>query len=196
MVTRREDQLNPLACHSVRIFDGERCFGIGGSFDKRDIGTAVGWVTQELPEGKFRHLLGIGEPQDLILGIKNGVDTFDCVAPTRIARNGTVYTDPFRQSSAIPNQASLADSKWTMNLFNEKFTEDFGPLEPGCGCYACKNYSRAYISHLFRSQEMLASTLASIHNLYFVVNLVKRARQSIIEGKFDVFLRGYGAEEI
>ena len=152
-------------------FDG---FGIGGSFDKDDIGTAVGWVCDELPEGKPRHLLGIGDPIDLILGIENGVDTFDCVAPTRIARNGGAYIKSGR-----------------INLLNAQFIQDFTPLDPECGCYTCTNYTRAYVAHLFRAKEMLAATLTSIHNLYFVVNLVKKARQAIIDQKYEEFKREY-----
>jgi queuine tRNA-ribosyltransferase len=146
-------------------FDG---FGIGGSFDKGDVATAVGWVCDELPEDKPRHLLGIGEPVDLILGIENGADTFDCVAPTRIARNGAAYTAQGR-----------------INLLNERFSQDFTPLDPECSCYTCAQYTRAYISHLFRAKEMLAATLTSIHNLYFLVQLAKDARAAIIKGDFD-----------
>jgi queuine tRNA-ribosyltransferase len=156
-------------------FDG---FGIGGSFDKDDIGTAVGWVADELPEGKPRHLLGIGDPSDLILGIENGMDTFDCVAPTRIARNGAAYCS---------DKDLTLTTKNTINLLNARFVEDFSPIDPSCACYTCKNYSRAYLAHLFRAKEMLAATLTSIHNLYYVVNLVKRARQAIIEGKWEEF---------
>jgi len=148
-------------------FDG---FGIGGSFDKRDIGTAVKWVCSELPENKPRHLLGIGEPEDLILGIENGIDTFDCVAPTRIARNGSAYSSHGR-----------------LNLTNAKFFNDFGPIDPKCSCYVCKNYSLAYISHLLRAKEMLASTLISIHNLYYIVNLVKQAREAILNDRWEEF---------
>jgi len=147
-------------------------FGIGGSFDKDDIGTAVGWVADTLPDNKPRHLLGIGQPSDLIMGIENGMDTFDCVAPTRIARNGSVY---------------VREGNTTVNLLNARFKEDFRPLDAGCGCYTCKNYTRAYLAHLFRAKEMLAATLASIHNLYYLVNLTKVARKAIIEGKFEEF---------
>jgi queuine tRNA-ribosyltransferase len=150
-------------------FDG---FGIGGSFDKDDIGTAVGWVCEELPENKPRHLLGIGEPEDLILGIENGIDTFDCVAPTRIARNGAAYIKGGR-----------------INLFNAQFVSDFTSIEKDCGCYTCTNYTKAYLAHLFRAKEMLAATLTSIHNLYFLVHLVKNARKAIVEGKWGEFRR-------
>lgn len=148
-------------------FDG---FGVGGSFDKDDIGTAVGWVSEELPENKPRHLLGIGEPEDLILGIENGMDTFDCVAPTRIARNGAAYSSVGR-----------------LNLWNAGFVKDLGPLDPNCSCYVCKNYSRAYLAHLCRAREMLSATLLSIHNLYYLVNLAKEARKAIVENKWERF---------
>ncbi|MBP6858639.1 MAG: tRNA guanosine(34) transglycosylase Tgt [Candidatus Pacebacteria bacterium] len=150
-------------------FDG---FGIGGSFEKEDIATAVGWVVDELSEGKPRHLLGIGAPEDIILGIENGIDTFDCVAPTRIARNGAVY---------------VRKGKNTINLLNAEFKADFTPIEAECGCYTCKNYTKAYLAHLFRAKEMLAATLASIHNLYFLVHLAKNARKAIINGTWKEF---------
>ena len=161
-------------------FDG---FGIGGSFDKRDIGTAVGWVASELPEMKPRHLLGIGDPADLILGIENGMDTFDCVAPTRLGRNGAAYV---HQGEASIDKGLAS----TVNLFNARFVADFSPIDQKCDCYTCKNFTRAYVSHLFRAKEMLAATLTSIHNLYFVVNLVKRARKAIVEGRFEEFKKG------
>lgn len=156
--------------HSARTlsamdFDG---YGIGGSFTKNDISTAVRWVTSILPEDKPRHLLGIGEPLDLFLGVENGIDTFDCVAPTRVGRNGGLYTKDGR-----------------INITNAKFVRDFTPLDDGCGCYACTNFTRAYLAHLFRAEEMLAATLASIHNLYFITNLVKQIRQSILDGNYD-----------
>lgn len=148
-------------------FDG---FGIGGSFTKEDIGTAVAWVNAILPEEKPRHLLGIGEPIDLFLGVENGVDTFDCVAPTRLGRNGGLYT----------NNGRIA-------ITNAKFVNDHSPIEQDCGCYTCKHFTRAYLAHLFRAEEMLGATLASIHNLYFIVNLVKKIRQSILDGRFEEF---------
>jgi queuine tRNA-ribosyltransferase len=157
-------------------------FGIGGSFDKDDIGTAVGWVADTLPENKPRHLLGIGQPLDLILGIENGVDTFDCVAPTRIARNGSAYVSS--KNAGNPNVTNL---DLTINLLNARFKDDFSPVDAACNCYTCKNYTRAYVAHLFRAKEMLGATLLSIHNLYFLVNLVKNARKAIIGGTFEEF---------
>ena len=148
-------------------FDG---FGIGGSFDKEDMHTAVGWVNEILPEDKPRHLLGIGEPIDLFGGIENGVDLFDCVAPTRMARNGTIHTKDGR-----------------INILNAKFINDFTPIDSDCNCYTCQNYTRAYLAHLFRAKEMLASTLASIHNLHFTIKLVDDIRQSILDENFEEF---------
>ena len=148
-------------------FDG---YGIGGSFAKEDMSTAVKWVNEVLPEEKPRHLLGIGEPEDLFMGIENGVDLFDCVAPTRLGRNGTIYT---KNGKII--------------IMNKQFRNDYTPLDPGCPCYTCTNYTKSYIAHLFHGKEMLAGTLASTHNLHFIVNLVAQIRQSIVDGKFFEF---------
>ena len=145
-------------------FDG---FGVGGSFIKEDMTEAVRWVNAILPEEKPRHLLGVGEPEDLFGAVENGCDLFDCVTPTRIARNGTLYT-----------------KRGKINIMNEKFRNDFKPVENACECYTCSAYTRAYLAHLFRGKEMLAATLASIHNLYFIVNLVKKIRQSILDDTF------------
>jgi queuine tRNA-ribosyltransferase len=152
-------------------FDG---FGIGGSFEKDDLATAVKWVNEILPEDKPRHLLGIGEPIDMFLGVENGCDTFDCVAPTRIARNAQAYS-----------------SRGKINLENSAFIKDFSPLDEECKCYTCQNFSKAYISHLFRGGEMLAATLLSIHNIYFLVNLVKGARKAILNEKLESYKNGF-----
>lgn len=182
----RYEDLRKQSAREIGAMDFEG-LGIGGSFDKNDIGTAVGWVADTLPENKPRHLLGIGQPLDLILGIENGMDTFDCVAPTRIARNGSAYiSKPFVEQSK--ERESFGS---TINLLNAQFREDFTPVDQNCDCYTCKNYTRAYVAHLFRAKEMLAATLLSIHNLYFLVNLVKEARKAIIEGKFAEFKENY-----
>ncbi len=154
---------------SARVLSGMNFDGycIGGSFTKEDMDAAVSWVCSILPEEKPRHLLGIGEPSDLFGGVENGIDTFDCVAPTRIGRNGAFYTIDGRK-----------------NIFNSQFVRDFTPLEVRCDCYTCKSYTRAYIAHLFRSTEMLGATLLSIHNLYFIIHLVDRMRVAIINDSF------------
>lgn len=148
-------------------FDG---YGIGGSFDKDDMATAVGWVNAILPEDKPRHLLGIGEPEDLFGAVENGCDIFDCVAPTRMGRNGTLHT---------------VEGK--INIKNAKFTRDFTPIDSECDCYTCKNYTRAYVAHLFRSNEMLAGTLGSIHNLRFLISLSEKMREAILNGTFEEY---------
>jgi queuine tRNA-ribosyltransferase len=152
-------------------FDG---FGIGGSFDKEDMNKAVNWVNEILPKEKPRHLLGIGEPEDLFMAVENGCDLFDCVAPTRVARNGGAYTHSGK-----------------INLMNEKWKVDFGPIDAKCDCYTCKNYSASYIAHLFRAKEMLASTLVSIHNIYFLSSLVKKMREEILVGDYDKFKKEF-----
>lgn len=148
-------------------FDG---FGLGGALEKENLGTIVRWCCQELPEDKPKHLLGISEPDDIFVAIENGADTFDCVSPTRVARNSAFYT-PFGRK----------------NLSNAKYKRDFGPLMDGCDCYTCSNYSRAYIHHLYKSKEMISATLISIHNERFVVKMVDDARLSIADGSFFEF---------
>ncbi len=147
-------------------FDG---YGIGGSFTKEDMATAVKWVNEILPEQKPRHLLGIGEPIDILLGIENGVDTFDCVAPTRIARNGALYTYDGR-----------------INIMNAKYRKDLSPIAEDESWYTHR-YTKAYLAHLFRADEMLAATLASIHNLTFLTKLCEEARAHLIAGTFMEF---------
>lgn len=146
-------------------FDG---FGIGGALEKENLGIIIRWVCEELPENKPRHLLGISEPDDLFEAIKTGADTFDCVSPSRVARNAAIYT---------------RDGRY--NLTGAKYRRDFGPLDPDCTCYTCQNYSRAYLRHLYKAKEMLFSTLCTIHNEHFVVSLVAEIRQSIVDGRFD-----------
>ncbi len=171
-----ENGVDPVT-NEVRFtgFDG---FGIGGSFAKEDMANAVRWVNEILPQEKPRHLLGIGEPEDLFMGIENGVDLFDCVLPTRLGRNGTLYT-----------------KKGKINILNTKYQNDFSSFDEECKCYSCLNYTKSYLAHLFRGKEMLAGTLASIHNLYFIINLVKKIRQSILDENFyefkENFLKSY-----
>jgi queuine tRNA-ribosyltransferase len=146
-------------------FDG---FGIGGALDKHALGTIISWVNQELPEGKPKHLLGIGAPEDLFTGVENGIDTFDCVTPSRIARTSAVYTMQGR-----------------FNISNAPYRRAFEPIDPTCDCYTCANYTRAYLHHLFRGKEILAATLATIHNERFILRLVDQMREAIIDGTFQ-----------
>lgn len=143
-------------------------FGIGGVFTADGMAEMLQTVNSILPENKPRHLLGMGqEPVDLFVGVENGCDTFDCVAPTRMARNGSLYTLDGR-----------------INIKNAKYKDDFTSLMPECGCELCQNYTRAYLHHLFRTDEITAKVLASIHNEHFVVTVVDKIRQSIIDGNF------------
>ncbi|WP_298134644.1 tRNA guanosine(34) transglycosylase Tgt [Micropruina sp.] len=150
-----------------QAFDG---FGIGGALEKENLGTIVGWCTEELPFDKPRHLLGISEPDDFFAAIAAGADTFDCVMPSRVARNAALYT---------------RDGRFNVNT--AKHRRAFEPIEDDCDCYTCAHYTRAYLHHLFKAKEMLASTLATIHNERFTVRLVDDIRASIETGDFDAF---------
>lgn len=148
-------------------FDG---FGLGGALEKARIGEIVRWMSEELPEDKPRHMLGISEPDDIFACIENGADTFDCVSPARVGRNGALYTRGGR-----------------INIKRAEFKQDFRPFDETCDCYTCAHYSRAYLHHLFRTGELLANTLATIHNERFIVRLVDDIRQSIKNDTFYSF---------
>lgn len=156
-------------------FDG---FAIGGSLgkSKKDMHKVLEWVIKELPENKPRHLLGIGTVEDIFESVERGVDLFDCVSPTRIARASYVHI--------CPSSGGNLKNKFRYRLTNSKFKFDKKPLDPNCRCKVCRNYSRAYIRHLFKAKEMLAYSLASYHNLYFLLNLMKEIRKSIAKNKF------------
>ena len=144
-------------------------FGIGGVFTAKGMDKMLKTVNSILPEDKPRHLLGMGqEPIDLFVGVEYGCDTFDCVGPTRMARNGSLYTLDGR-----------------INIKNAKFKHDFSPLMPECDCDCCKNYNRAYLHHLFKTDEITAKILASIHNEHFVIQTVTKIRESLLNGNFQ-----------
>ena len=153
---------------------------IGGALEKQNLGTIVGWVCDELPDDKPRHLLGISEPDDIFTAVEAGADTFDCVAPTRLARRGGVYTLDGR-----------------LNLTNARFKRDFKGVDEEFGGYVSENYSRAYIHHLLKAKEFLAGTLCTIHNVEFMVRLVDNIRAAINGGYYedyrDEFLGRYYA---
>ncbi len=147
-----------------RDFDG---YGIGGALEKSQMAEILQWTNTILPEGKPRHLLGISEPDDIFAAIEQGIDTFDCVSPTRVARNGSAYTYDGR-----------------VNITASKYRQHFQPVVEGCQCYTCQNYTCAYIHHLLRVKESLAGTLLSIHNEHFIIKLVDDIRVSIGNGSF------------
>jgi queuine tRNA-ribosyltransferase len=158
-------------------FDG---FGIGGSFSKEDMQGALQAAIPELPEGKPRHFLGIGEPGDILTGIAEGMDLFDCVAATRLGRHGRIYT-----------------KRGPINLANEKYKNEFSPLDSETAVPGTEGFTRAYVAHLLRSGEMLGQVIASMHNLGFIIQLVDGARQAITENRFaayrEEFVKNYYA---
>ncbi len=161
------EDLRRKAARDLAALDFEG-FGIGGALEKQQLGTIVRWVTEELPNDKPRHLLGISEPDDMFAAIEHGVDTFDCVSPSRVARNAAIYSPGGRYT-----------------ISNSRFRRDFTALADGCDCYTCGHYTKAYLHHLFKAKEMLAFTLATIHNERFIVRMVDQIRDSIDGGYFD-----------
>src|SRR5690606_17589858 len=131
---------------------------------------AVDWVAPLLPEDKPRYLMGVGTPEDMLEAIERGVDMFDCVMPTRNARNGSLFT-----------------SQGRINIKNAPYATDFGPLDPACECPVCRTYSRAYLSHLFRAGESSALRLNTLHNLFFMLQLAVTARRAIRAGQYRGF---------
>ncbi len=149
-------------------------FGIGGSFGKKEMLDVLDWTTPLLPENKPRHLLGIGLIEDIFLAVERGIDTFDCVEPTRIARHGTLLTAEGR-----------------MRITAAKFRADKKPIDKNCPCGLCKNYSRAYLHHLFKANEVLGMRLATIHNLTFMHKLMADIRTSIKNNDFSRFKKRF-----
>lgn len=142
------------------------------------------YTTPLLPKDKPRYLMGVGSPDALIEGTIRGIDMFDCVLPTRIARNGTAMT-----------------SEGKVVIKNAKYTRDFTPLDPNCDCYCCKNYTRAYLRHLYKADEILSSRLMSTHNLHFLINLMKQVRQAIMDDRLmdfrnEFFAKYYGESQL
>jgi queuine tRNA-ribosyltransferase len=163
----REQSLNQL----VEIgFDGYAIGGLSVGESKEDMDRITNYIAPKMPKDKARYLMGVGKPQDVIMGIDAGVDMFDCVLPTRNARNGTIYT-----------------SLGKINIKNAKFKMSSEPLDPECDCEACQNYTAGYIHHLFKSGELLYFKLASLHNIRFYINLVRQARASILKDSFEQF---------
>ena len=159
-----EDLRKFSAIETVKIgFDGYAVGGVANDDeDKEDMYKAIDYSIPYLPEDKLRYLMGVGEPRDILEGVVKGIDIFDCVIPTRIARHGQAFT---------------RDGK--INLHNAKFKEDLTPIDSECDCYTCKNYTKAYIRHLVSVEESLAGRLLSIHNIRFLIKLTEEIRESI-----------------
>lgn len=151
-------------------FAGYAIGGLAVGEPREDMYRILEYITPKLPENKPRYLMGVGEPIDMLEAVEDGVDMMDCVQPTRIGRHGTVFTKYGR-----------------LVIKNAKYFRDPRPLDDGCDCYVCKNYTRAYIRHLFKADEILGQRLATYHNLYFLIKLMKDARKAILENRFSEY---------
>lgn len=151
-------------------YDGFAIGGLSVGELNNEMYDTVEWTTQFMPKDKPRYLMGVGTPEDLIENIDRGVDMFDCVMPTRNARNGTLFTTFGR-----------------LNIRGAKFKEDSKPIDESCSCYTCQNYSRAYLNHLYRSGEMTYFRLASLHNLHYYLNLMRESREAILNDNWVQF---------
>lgn len=162
-------------------FDGYSVGGTSVGEDKKTMYKMVEYSTKHLPENKLRYLMGVGDPIDLIENVMKGIDLFDCVSPTRLARHGHAYTKYGK-----------------INIKNNKYKEDFTPVEDKCNCYACRNYTKAYIRHLITANETFGARLLSIHNISFLINLMKEIRENIktdtLEEFRDEFILNYYGE--
>ena len=163
-------------------FDGYSIGGVANDDEcKDDMYKAIEYSVPYLPEDKLRYLMGVGEPVDLIEGVARGVDIFDCVSPTRLARHGNALI------SGLRTTAKGEPKENRINLKNARFTEDFTPIEEDCDCYACKNYTKAYIHHLMKCDETFGATLLSIHNIRFLIHLCEQIREAIKNDHFEEF---------
>ena len=152
-------------------------FGIGGysvGEDHEVMFETLGAVARACPEDRPRYLMGVGNPTTLVRAVREGVDMFDCVLPTRTARMGTAFSSTGR-----------------MNMRNAKFARDFTPLDPACTCPTCQNYTRAYLRHLVKQNEMLGAMLLSVHNLHFLLDLMRRAREAVLADAYEDFYRAW-----
>lgn len=159
-------------------FDGVAIGGESIGYNMEVTADILKWVTPIIPKDKPRYTMGVGlDPNDLLQVVAGGADMFDCVAPTRLARHGMVFVE------------SAVDPKRRLNINNAAFAKDFSPISPSCSCLTCKNYSRAYLHHLFAAQEVSALRLASIHNIHFMLDLMRRAREAILADRYSEFLK-------
>ena len=155
-------------------YDGFAIGGLSVGEANQDMYDTVEHTVQYMPEDKPRYLMGVGTPEDLIENIDRGVDMFDCVMPTRNARNGTLFTSFGR-----------------INIRGAKFKEDEAPIDAECECFTCKRYTRSYLNHLFRAKELTFFRLASLHNLHYYLNLMREARAAILEDRFTEFKKDF-----
>ena len=159
-------------------FDGYSIGGLGIGEESEETYKTTEFCLSTLPENKVRYLMGIGKPLDIIEAVAKGVDLFDCVIPTRNARNGNVFT----------NNGKIV-------IKNAQYSDDNSPLDESCGCYTCQNFSRAYLRHIFLAGELLSHRLLTLHNLYFYAILMERIRESIVLGEFEKLKHEISAKE-
>ena len=158
-------------------YDGFAIGGLSVGEKNQDMYDTVEWTTEFMPEEKPRYLMGVGTPEDLVENVERGVDMFDCVMPTRNARNGTLFT-----------------SYGKVNIKAARFKEDNDKLDPECGCMVCQTYSKAYLCHLYRAREITYFRLGTIHNLYYYLNLMNEMREAILENRFQEFKKEFYAK--
>ncbi len=159
---------------SLEDYDGYAIGGLSVGEANQDMYDTVEWTTNFMPKDKPRYLMGVGTPEDLVENVERGVDMFDCVMPTRNARNGTLFT-----------------SFGKINIKAAKFRFDEGAIDPECDCSTCRTYSRGYLSHLFRSRELTYFRLASLHNLHYYLTLMKQMREAIMQRRFGEFKKEF-----
>jgi queuine tRNA-ribosyltransferase len=168
-------------------FDGIAIGGETIGFNMEVTGEILSWVKNIWPDDKPHYTMGVGySPYDLYDAVAGGADMFDCVAPTRVARNGTLYIKPSNHPDF--KKGDNPRKKYKINILNAQYRKDTKPIDPSCTCHTCKNYSRAYINHLFNTKELLAYRLATIHNVHFMIEFCRKMREAILEDKFENFL--------
>lgn len=167
-------KLSAMQLCALEDFDGYAIGGLSVGEPNQDMYDTVEWTTQFMPKDKPRYLMGVGTPEDLIENIHRGVDMFDCVMPTRNARNGTLFTSFGR-----------------VNIKKAIFKNDPSPIDETCTCYTCRNFSKAYLNHLFRSGEITYFRLASIHNIHYYLNLMKESREAILSNAWNEFRKDF-----
>lgn len=171
-------------------FDGYAIGGVAVGEPTQEMLKAIDACVPFLEENKFRHLLGVGTPENIVQAVARGCDSFDCVIPTREARHGKVYISAYCKSSRSWRFATK-NGYQTLDIARSEFKKDFSPLDRTCNCFACQNHSRAYLHHLFKSGEILAIRLLTEHNLRFYLELMAKIRKAILEQKFPATTKNY-----
>jgi queuine tRNA-ribosyltransferase len=170
---------------SALDFDGYAIGGLAVGEPRKEMFEILDYLVPELPAAKPHYLMGVGQPEEIVEAVRRGIDMFDCVLPTRNARHGLLYIwkkSPFNSPFEKGGQRGIFYK--TLHITNEKFKNDFTPIDKNCSCHTCKNYTRAYLRHLFAAGEPLALRLATIHNVNFYLELMKKIRKQILKNKF------------